>query len=336
MLSHKNLVCNNLQMIASSRMTERDTFMLFLPFYHIYGTMLMGGAVYTGATMVIMERFEPVECCRLVKEHKVSLFYAVPPVLIMLSNWPELKNQDFSSVRHVMSGAAPLAPEVARRFQKITGVQVIQGYGLTEASPLTHINPVYDESLNILETIGLPVHDTEQKIVDIETGEKELPIGEIGEIIVRGPQIMQGYWKAPEANAVTIRDGWLYTGDIGAMDELGYIIILDRKKEMIKYKGFGIAPAELEALLFEHPAIADVAVIGKPDDEAGEIPKAYVVLKAGQQITQDELIEFANGKLAGYKNIREIEFIEAIPKTASGKILRRVLKAQERERQGLV
>jgi len=336
MLSHKNLVCNNLQMIASSRMTERDTSMLFLPFYHIYGTMLMGAAIYTGATMVIMERFEPVECCRLVKKHKVSLFYAVPPVLIMLTNWPELKNQDFSSVRHVMSGAAPLAPEVGRRFQQITGVQVIQGYGLTEASPLTHINPVYDESLNILETIGLPVHDTEQKIVDIETGEKEMPLGEVGEIIVRGPQIMQGYWKAPEANAVTIRDGWLYTGDIGAMDELGYIVILDRKKEMIKYKGFGIAPAELEALLFEHPAIADVAVIGKPDDEAGEIPKAYVVLKAGQQISQDELITFANGKLAGYKNIREVEFIDAIPKTASGKILRRVLKAQERERQGLV
>ncbi len=336
MLTHKNLVCNNLQMVAASRMTENDRFMLFLPFYHIYGTMLMGAAMYSGATAVMMERFEPVECCRLVKEHKISLFYAVPPVLIMLTNWAELKNHDFSSVRHVMSGAAPLAPEVGRRFKDLTGVQVIQGYGLTEAAPLTHINPVFDESLSVLETVGLPVHDTEQKIVDIETGERELGLGEIGELIIRGPQIMQGYWKAPEATAVTIRNGWLFTGDIGWMDEKGYVVLQDRKKEMIKFKGFGIAPAEIEALLFEHPAVADVAVIGKPDDEAGEIPKAYVVLKKNADITIEDLLAFANGKLAKYKSLGEIEFIESIPKTASGKILRRVLKEQERQRQGLV
>jgi long-chain acyl-CoA synthetase len=331
LLSHKNLVCNAYQMVGSSRININDNLMLFLPFYHIYGTMLMGSGILAGSKAVLMERFEPVECMRLIKVHKITLFYAVPPVLVMLTNWPLLKEQELSSIRHVMSGAAPLAPEVARRFQQLTGVTVLQGYGLTEAAPLTHINPVYDESLIKAETVGLPVHDTEQKIVDIETGEKELGPGEVGELIVRGPQVMQGYWKAPEATAATLRNGWLFTGDIGWMDEEGYIIISDRKKEMIKYKGFGIAPAEIEALLFEHPAVADVAVIPKPDEEAGEIPKAFVVLKASADpITPDDLVKWANGKLAGYKNLREVEFIDAIPKNPSGKLLRRVLKDRER------
>lgn len=332
MLSHQNLVCNAYQMTACTRMTFNDHLMLFLPFYHIYGTMLMGSAILAGSTAVLMERFEPVECMRLVRQHNISLFYAVPPVLVMLTNWPPLKDYDLGAIRHVMSGAAPLAPEVARRFQQMTGVTVLQGYGLTEASPLTHINPVYDEKLIKAETVGLPVHDTEQKIVDIETGERELGPGEVGELIVRGPQVMQGYLKAPDATASTLRGGWLFTGDIGSMDEEGYIIISDRKKEMIKYKGFGIAPAEIEALLFEHPAVADAAVIPKPDEEAGEIPKAFVVLKAGADLTPDELVQWANGKLAGYKNLREVEFIDVIPKNASGKLLRRVLKDRERAR----
>ena len=330
LLSHENLVCNNLQMAASSRITQNDHLMLFLPFYHIYGVMLMGTAMYTGATAVLMERFEPNECMRLIKQHKISLLYAVPPVLVMLTGWPELKNHDLSGIRHVMCGAAPLAPEVGRRFKQQTGVMVIQGYGLTEASPLTHISPVYSEELNVLETIGLPIHDTEQKIVDIETGEKELGVGEVGELCVRGPQVMQGYWKAPESTAYALRDGWLFTGDIGFIDANGYVTIQDRKKEMIKFKGFGIAPAEIEALLFEHPGVADVAVIGKPDDEAGEVPKAFVVRKAeAASLTVEELLEFAGGRLAKYKMVQEIEFIEVIPKTASGKILRRVLKEQE-------
>ncbi len=336
MLSHKNLVCNAYQNVASARINYDDRMMLFLPFYHIYGTMLMGGSVLAGATAVLMERFEPVECLRLVKEHKISLFYAVPPVLVMLTNWPQLKDHDLGGVRYVMCGAAPLAPEVARRFQDLTGVKVLQGYGLTEAAPLTHINPVHDDRLLKLETVGMPVHDTQQKIVDIETGEKELALGEVGELIVAGPQMMQGYWKAPEATAATLRNGWLYTGDIGSIDEEGYVIISDRKKEMIKYKGFGIAPAELEALLFEHPGVADAAVVPKPDEEAGEVPKAFVVLKSGHEdLSAEELLAWANGKLAGYKTVREVEFIAAIPKTASGKILRRVLKEQERQKVGM-
>jgi len=329
MISHKNLVINNLQFVACIRMRENDRLMLFLPFYHIYGTMLMGAAVYTGATCVLMERFEPVECLELVQRHRVTLFFVVPPVLLMLSNWPELAKYDLSSLRTTMVGAAPVAPELARRFKQLTGVPVLQGYGMTEASPLTHVNPVYDESLNVVDSAGLLAHDTAHKVVDIETGERELPPGEVGEICIRGPQIMRGYWRAPEATAAALRNGWYYSGDIGYVDERGYLFIRDRKKEMIKFKGFGIAPAEIEALLVEHPAIADAAVIGKPHPEAGEIPKAFVVKKKGQDLTAGDVVAFVKGRLANYKIPGEVEFVDAIPKTPSGKILRRVLKEQE-------
>src|SRR5579885_2248900 len=197
-------------------------------------------------------------------------------------------------------------------------------------------NPVYNPRLIKVETIGLPIHDTKQKIVDIETGLVELGVGGEGELIVQGPQVMQGYWKAPEATAEALRNGWLHTGDIGWRDEDGYVTITDRKKELIKYKGFSVAPAQLEALLLEHPAVADVAVIAKADDKAGEIPKAFVVRRAGYEaVSADELIVWANGKLAAYKNVREVEFIDAIPRNPSGKILRRILKEQERRRMGL-
>jgi long-chain acyl-CoA synthetase len=328
MLTHRNLVVNNLQFVATIRMREADRLMLFLPLYHIYGAMLMGSAVCTGATLVMMERFEPSECMRLVAQHRVTLFFAVPPVLLLLSQWPELKSHDVSSVRMIMVGAAPVAPELSRRFSELTGIPVVQGYGLTEAAPLTHLNPTYDVALNVLDSCGLPAHDTEQKVVDLETGDRVLPAGEVGEICIRGPQVMQGYWKAPEATAACLRDGWLHTGDIGWVDEHGYTFIQDRKKEMIKYKGFGIAPAEIEALLLEHPGVADVAVIGRPDPEAGEVPKAFVV-PATRGVTVDELLDFARGRLAAYKTLHEIELVQAIPKTPSGKILRRVLKEQE-------
>jgi long-chain acyl-CoA synthetase len=203
-------------------------------------------------------------------------------------------------------------------------------YGLTEASPGTHSNPVYDPRLIKVETIGLPIHDTEQKIVDIATGLTELGPGEEGELIVRGPQVMLGYWKAPQATAEALRNGWLHTGDIGWRDAEGYVTITDRKKEMIKYKGFSIAPAQIEALLLEHPAVADVAVIGRPDPVAGEIPKAFVVLRPDhEQPSPGDLLAWVNGQLATYKNVRELVYIDAIPRNPSGKILRRVLKERE-------
>src|SRR5262249_19952594 len=237
-------------------------------------------------------------------------------------------------VRAVMIGAAPVPPEQARRFMQTTGVRVVQGYGLTESGPVTHLKSFDDDRLLTLETAGLPCHDTEHKIVDIETGERELARGEVGEVCVRGPQLMLGYWNAPEATASALRNGWLYTGDIGRIDERGFLRITDRKKEMIKYKGFGIAPAEIEALLFEHPGVADVGVIGKPDPDAGEVPKAFVVRK-DPTLTEAMLLTWARGRLAGYKTLHEVAFVDTIPKTASGKILRRVLREEERRRLGL-
>ncbi len=336
MLSHKNLVCNAYQSIATARITFEDRMLVFLPLYPIYGIMLMGCAAMSGARLVLMERFEPERCLQLIQEQGITLLYAVPQILSALSEWSQLDAYDVHSVRFTQCGAAPVPPALARRFQERTHITVMTSYGLTEAAPGTHSNPVYDRRLIKVETIGLPIHDTQQKIVDIETGERELGVGEEGELIVQGPQVMQGYWKAPEVTAEAVRDGWLYTGDIGWRDEEGYVTITDRKKEMIKVKGFSVAPAQIEALLLEHPAVVDVAVIAKPDEEAGEVPKAFVVLRANyEQVSAAELMAWANGKLATFKNVREIEFVQAIPRTPSGKILRRVLKQQERQRMGL-
>ncbi len=331
LLSHRAFVCNNIQFIAASRITADDRFLLFLPLYHIYGLMLMGGGIHAGARLVLMERFDPAACGRLVASEGITILFAVPPVLLALLQHPDVARVDWRSVRHAMVGAAPVAPELARRFREVTGVKVVQGYGLTEAGPITHLNPVDDERRLTLDTAGPPVSDTEQKIVDLETGERELGPGEVGEVCVRSPGLMLGYWNAPDATAAALRGGWLYTGDVGRVDEHGYLTITDRKKEMIKYKGFGIAPAEIEALLFEHPGVADVAVIGKPHPEAGEVPKAFVVRK-DPALQAAALLEWAGGRLAAYKMLREVEFIDAIPKTASGKILRRLLKEEERRR----
>lgn len=333
MLSHKNLVYNACQSIATARITFDDRMLVFVPLYHIYGIMLIGCAAMSGARLVLMERFEPDRCLQLIQEQRITLLYSVPQVLAVLHDWPGIEQYDLSSVRFTQCGAAPVPPALAYRFQEKTGITVMTSYGLTEASPGTHSNPVYDRRLIKVETIGLPIHDTQQKIVDIETGTRELGVGEEGELIVSGPQVMQGYWKAPEATAETLRDGWLYTGDIGWRDEEGYVTVTDRKKELIKYKGFSVAPAQLEALLLEHPAVADVAVIAKPDQEAGEIPKAFVVLRAGYEHVQPaELVAWTNGKLAAYKNVREVEYIDTIPRNPSGKILRRILKEQERQK----
>lgn len=335
MLSQRNLVYNVYQELATAQITSLDRMLIFLPLYHIYGIMLLGLAMMSGATIVLMERFDATTSLQLTQKYGITLFYAVPQVLAVLNDWPRLHDYNLSTIRYVQCGAAPVPPALAQRFEQLTGVTVMTSYGLTEASPATHSNPVYDKELIKVETIGLPVHDTRQKIVDIETGQRELGVGEEGELIVQGPQVMLGYWKAPEATAEALRNGWLHTGDIGWRDEAGYITITDRKKELIKYKGFSIAPAQIEALLLEHPAVADVAVIAKPSAEAGEIPKAFVVLRKGyEHVSPDELMAWANGKLATFKTVREIEFTDAIPRNPSGKILRRILKDQERSKQG--
>jgi long-chain acyl-CoA synthetase len=329
MLTHRNLVSNHLQCTSAARMTERDVLLLFLPFYHIYGSMLMGAAVASGATNCIMERFEAMTALRLTQRYRVTLFYAVPPVLLALSQLPQLREFDLSSVRYIMSGAAPLPPEVARRMQEASGITVLQGYGLTEAAPLTHLNPVDDPAQVRPESVGLRVSDQEEKIVDPDDPSRVLAPGEVGELLVRGPHVMQGYWKAPEETARALRDGWLHTGDIASTDADGFVYIVDRKKEMIKYKGFGIAPAELEALLHEHPAVVDCAVVPRKDPDAGEIPRAFVVRAPGATVTAEELMQFVAGRVATYKQVRAVTFVDEIPKNPSGKILRRVLRERE-------
>jgi long-chain acyl-CoA synthetase len=331
MLTHRNLTTNNLQFTTALNIDLTDVALIFLPFYHIYGVMLTGGFLAAGGTQVMMERFDLLQSLELCERHKVTYYFAVPPIVLALANAPVPLGK-MASVKYLFSGAAPLPMEPARKLEEKSGIAVVQGYGMTEASPLTHAQPK-DPALIRIDSVGMPVHNTEQKIMDIETGTRELPVGEDGEIVIRGPQIMTGYWKAPEDTANALRDGWYYSGDIGHVDPEGYTYIVDRKKEMIKYKGFGIAPAEIESLLMEHPAVMDSAVIGIPDDEAGELVKGYVVVRKGHEsTTADEIITFANGKLAGYKRIHMIEFLEVVPKTASGKILRRNLKDMEKAR----
>jgi long-chain acyl-CoA synthetase len=254
----------------------------------------------------------------------VTWLFGVPPVLLALANASDLAPSQFQSIKFVLNAAAPLAPDVARRVEARLGLRVIQAYGLTEASPATHHSPLDHERIK-LESGGVLLADTEHRIVDVETGERTLPQGDVGEIVVRGPQVMQGYWNAAAETARALRDGWLYTGDIGWIDGEGYIYIVDRKKEMIKYKSFSIAPAELEALVLEHPDVADCGVTGVPDAEAGEVPKAFVVPQAGRVIDLDALAKFVAERVAGYKQIRYFEIIDKIPRTPSGKILRRRL-----------
>ncbi len=328
MLTHRNLVSNYVQFAANHRITDRDSGLMFLPLYHIYGTMIMGGLILAGAPQILMARFGPKEALRLVERRRLTLFYGAPPALLAISQLPDLEDYDLSSLRYIMSGAAPLPTEVRRRVQERTGVLTFMGYGLTEASPLTHMNPP-DEAWVKEASVGPPVSDEEQKVVDIETGEKELPPGEAGELILRGPQVMKGYWNAPGETARALRDGWLYTGDIVRIDEDGYVFILDRLKEMIKYKGFAVAPAELEALLHGHPEVADAAVVAKADPAAGEIPKAFIVPRNAPPPDREAIMAFVRERVAGYKQVREVEFIDAIPKSGSGKILRRVLRERE-------
>jgi acyl-CoA synthetase (AMP-forming)/AMP-acid ligase II len=332
MLNHRNLATNHLQFTTAFQVTQSDVVLIFLPMYHIYGVVLTGVCLTAGGTQVLMERFDLLQSLELCEKHGVTYYPAVPPIIVGLANAP-VDLSKMKTVKYIFSAAAPLPLDPAHKLiEKLKGksnAQLIQAYGMTEASPLTHAQP-RDPALVRIESVGMPVNNTEQKIVDIETGERELPVGEDGEIIIRGPQTMQGYWKAPEETAQALRNGWLYTGDIGHVDADGYTYIVDRKKEMIKYKGFGVAPAELEALLMEHHAVLDSAVIGVPDEEAGEVPKGFVVVRPGHSVTDEELIAFVNGKLAGYKKLHYVEFIDAIPKVPSGKILRRELKEREK------
>ena len=322
MLTHRNLVTNHEQWGSALRLGPDDCYIIYQPLSHIYGVTMMGVSVRSGSKQILLERFDLETVLRLIEEHGVTWFFAVPPTLLTLANAPGLDRSQFRTVKYAFSSAAPLPPEVARRVEARFGFPIVQGYGLTEAGPATHQTPLDRIKLG---SSGVLLPDTELRIVDIETGEIDLPPGETGEIVVRGPQVMKGYWNAPEETARALRNGWLYTGDIGRVDDEGYIYIVDRKKEMIKYKSFSIAPAELEAVLLEHPDIADCGVTSAPDADAGEVPKAFVVPRAGRTIDIDALARFVSERVAGYKQIRKFELVDVIPRTPSGKILRRML-----------
>jgi len=325
MLTHRILACNQLQYREASGIGPADAYPIFLPLSHIYGVMLMNAALGAGAHQILMERFDLDALLQVIQEHQVTVLHLVPPVLLALANAPRLDASQFRTVRYALSAAAPLAPDVARRVQDRLGLRVIQAYGLTETGPASHHSPL-DPGRVRLDSVGVIMADTEHRVVDLDTGLQVLGPGETGEITIRGPQVMQGYWNAPEETARALRDGWLYTGDIGSIDADGHTYLVDRKKEMIKCRAFSIAPAELEAALLEHPDIADCGVVGVPDAEAGEVPNAFVVPRKGCTLGEAALTDYFSRRLAGYKMIRKWHVTDAIPRTPSGKILRRMLR----------
>ncbi|MDQ6891696.1 MAG: AMP-binding protein [Acidobacteriota bacterium] len=329
MLTHRNLVANVLQAAATVDVRDGDVVLGVLPFFHIYGmSVIMNVALYRGAAVVTMPRFELERCLETIQRHRVSLAFVVPPIVLALAKSPLVDRYDLSSVRMLFSGAAPLGENVAGAAAARLGCGVTQGYGMTETSPVTHAGRGRDGIC--VSGIGPPVPNTEVRVVDLETG-GDAGANEEGEIWIRGPQVMKGYLNRPDATAAMIDgDGWLHTGDVGYADEAGNFFVVDRVKELIKYKGFQVAPAELEAVLLSHPCVSDAAVIPFPDEEAGEIPKAYVVLRS--EATADDLMTYVADRVARYKQVRRVEITDQIPKSPSGKILRRVLVDRERAR----
>jgi acyl-CoA synthetase (AMP-forming)/AMP-acid ligase II len=327
MLTHRNIVANVEQANARIGIGPGDVVIGSLPFFHIFGmTVVMNMGLRNGATVVTMPRFDLEGFLDLIERHRATHLFIVPPIALALAKHPAVEGRDLSSLRVVNSGAAPLGAELVGQVSERIGAVVMQGYGLTETSPVTHCNPTDPEQVKP-GTIGRPLPGTEVRLVDPERGE-DVSGDDRGEIWIRGPQVMRGYLNNPEATAATIdADGWLHSGDVAVVDEDGYFRIVDRLKELIKYKGFQVPPAELEALLASHPAVADAAVIGVPDEEAGELPKAFLV--AGDEVSDDELLEFVAERVSPQKRIRLIERVEEIPKSPSGKILRRVLAERE-------
>jgi acyl-CoA synthetase (AMP-forming)/AMP-acid ligase II len=330
MLSHHNLVANIVQSVCVLKLDDTDVMLAVLPFFHIYGMVaVLNLGLYQGATLVTMPRFELEQCLQIMQTYKVTFANVVPPLVLALAKSPAVDKYDLSRLHTLISGAAPLSEALASAAAGRLRCRVVQGYGLTETSPVTHVTRL-DGGTVKLGGIGPPVPNTEAKVVDVTTG-AELGPREEGEICVRGPQVMKGYLNQPDATRAMIDgDGWLHTGDIGYADEDGCFFIVDRLKELIKYKGMQIAPAELEAVLISHPSIADAAVIPIANEESGEAPKAFVVLK--EPIPLDRIQSYVAERVAPYKKLRAIEAIDQIPKSPAGKILRRVLIERERAR----
>ena len=331
MLTHRNIVANISQCLPIERLEPEEVTVGILPFYHIYGmTIILSMALENGATVVTMPQFEMEDFCQLVETHGIQSGYLVPPIILGLSKHPVVDEHDLSSFDVITSGAAPLGEDVARACAERLDCVVKQGYGMTEASPVTHLMP-RRATTHKPDSVGQAVPNTEFRIVDVQSGD-DLPPGERGEIWIRGPQVMKGYHNNPDATDATIDDeGWLHTGDVARVDEDDDVYIVDRVKELIKYKGYQVAPAELEAVLQSHSDVADAAVIPSPEEEAGEVPKAFVVrAPTAPHLDAETVMAFVAEQVAPYKKVRRVEFVDEIPKTASGKILRRNLVEKER------
>jgi long-chain acyl-CoA synthetase len=333
-LSHANLMSNCVMCRAwlHDAREALEITLTALPLYHSYAmTTCMNTSMYLAGAMILIPNPRDIPgLMKMINKHKPTLFPGVPTMYVAFNNVPDIDKYDVSSIRACISGAAGLPVEVQKRFQELTGAHLVEGFGLSEASPVTHGNPVFGD--NRIGTIGLPWPDTEAKIVDVETGTKEMPVGEPGELIIRGPQVMKGYWNMPDETAIALRDDWLYTGDIATMDEDGYFRIVDRKKDMIIAGGFNIYPRDVEEVLYENPKVQEAVVAGIPDPYRGETVKAYIILREGETATEEEIIQFCKGKIAKYKVPTAVEFRSELPKTIVGKILRRMLVEEEEKK----
>ncbi len=337
MLTHRNLVANVAQIRPLHGMQSDDVVLAVLPFFHIYGmTVLLNAALHARARLVIMPGFDLGEFLGNIAEHRCTIAFIAPPVAVALAKHPLVDDHDLSSLSVVMSGAAPLDADLGHAVAKRLGCKVVQGYGMSELSPVSHITPFDGGRVNMheqapLSSVGWTVSNAASKLVDPETGEEigvpEEGLSKTGELWFKGPNVMAGYLNNDAATKETIDDdGWLHTGDLAQVDALGLVYIVDRLKELIKYKGYQVPPAELEAVLLSHPEIADAAVVGVRDDEGEEVPKAFVVKQPGAELIEADVIDFVAGQVAPYKKVRQVQFIDAVPKSASGKILRKELR----------
>jgi long-chain acyl-CoA synthetase len=333
MLTHRNLVANTIQCRwwLKGLQEGREVFLGVLPFFHVYGmTTTQNLAIYLGATTVLLPRFQVDEVLKTLAAHRVTAFPGIPAMYMAITNHKKAVAYDLTSIRYCMSGAGPLFAELQERFERLTGARLIEGYGLTEASPVTHCNPIVGRRRS--RCIGLPVPDTDARVVDFETGLRVLPAGEEGELQVKGPQVMRGYWNHRSETEAVLKDGWLSTGDLVRMDEEGFFYILDRKKDMIKSGGMNVYPREVDECLCRHPKVKEACVVGVPQDLRGEKIKAFVVLKEGEEATAAEILEHCRCHLAQFKVPKQVEFRKELPKTLVGKVLRRVLLDEELKR----
>lgn len=333
MLTHSNFNANIAEVLEALEavLQKHHNFLAVMPFFHVYGLstcLLLPVAV--GATTYVQPRFNPIEVLKCIQKNKITLFPGAPSVYVAMIQHKDVGKYDLSSLELAVSGSAPMPVEYINMFAEKTGGSIIEGYGLTEASPITNLNPALGERRH--GSIGLPLPSTLCRIVDMELGNVPMPPNQPGELIIKGPQVMKGYWKRPDETGNTLRNGWLYTGDIATMDEQGYVYIVDRKKDLVLVGGYNVYPREIDEVLYSHPKVKDAVCVGVPHKTRGEILKAYIVLKPGESMTKNEVIAFCRSKLANYKVPKQVEFREDLPKTMVGKILRRAIRSEEEDR----